>query len=84
MNIIHRESYIMTNARRKRKSMKYVFIITRTIKTTKINIYFQIFFIYNDIKTKFRRDFQKSTNVIIMNVFFSKYKIKQKNLMKHF
>ena len=72
MNIIHRESYIMTNARRKRESMKYVFIITRAVKTIKMNIYSQIFFIYNDIKTKLRRDFQKSTNVIIMNVFFFK------------
>ena len=70
MNIIHRENYIMTNVRRKRELMKYVFIITRTIKTIEMNIYFQIFFIYNDIKTKFRRDFQKSTNAIIMNVFF--------------
>ena len=78
MNIIHRESYIMTNARRKRESMKYVFIITRAVKTIEMNIYSQIFFIYNDIKTKLRRDFQKSTNAIIMNVFLQNIKLNKK------
>ena len=71
MIIIIKKRYIMKNARRKRKSLKYVHVITKTAKFTKMNIFFQICFIYNDINFEFRRDLSDSSKFhVIMNSFF--------------
>ena len=68
----------MKNVRRKRKLMKYVYVITRTTKITKIIIVVQIFFFYNNLKLKFRRNLIKSNNITTINVFFQNIKNNKK------
>ena len=68
----------MKNARRKRKSMKYVDIITRAIKTTNMTIFAQIYLIYNELNFEFRRDLSKSTKVTIMKIFLQNVKNNKK------
>ena len=78
MIIITRERYTMKNARRKRKSMKYVDIIIRAIKTINMIVFVQIYLIYNELNLEFRRDLSKSTKTIIMKIFLQNVKNNKK------
>ena len=78
MIIITRERYIMKNVRRKRKSMKYVNIITRAIKTINMIVFAQIYLIYNEFDFEFRRDLSKSIEIIIMKIFLQNVKNNKK------
>ena len=51
--------YIIENARKKRKFIKFVLAITRTINITNMLVYNQIILIYTGIELKFRRDLFK-------------------------
>ena len=59
----------MENARRKREPMEYILITTRAIKATNMFVYNQIILIYIGIELKFRRDFVKPTEKIIMDAY---------------
>ena len=74
MIIIRQKRYIMKNARRKKKSLKYAYIIIKVVKSTIMNIYFQLWLIYHDLNTKFRRDVRKSNEHIDLNVFLHEMK----------
>ena len=78
MTIITRERYIMKNARRKRKLMKYVDIITRVIKITNMTIFASIYLIYNKLNLEFHRDLSKSTKATIMKIFLQNMKNNKK------
>ena len=77
MNIINKKRYTMNNVKRRREFSKYVHIINKIIKFIVMNIYFQFWFIYNDLNTKFQHDVIKSTKHIDMNVFLQKMKKKK-------
>ena len=62
----------MKNARRKRKVIKYVNVITQIIKITNMTILAQIYLNYNELNLEFRRDLSKSTKIIIMKIFLQK------------
>ena len=72
----------MKNVRKHKKFFDFVEIIIREIKSIMMSIYSQLYFIYNKLKLKFRRDLIKSTKNIIMNEFFKQFDDK-KNMMKH-
>ena len=74
MIVIKQKRYIMKNVRRKKKSLKYVHIIIKIVKFTIMNIYFQLWLIYHDLNTKFRRDVRKSNEHIDLNVFLHEMK----------
>ena len=78
MITIIKKRYIMNDARRKRESFKFVQMIIRAIKFIEMIIYSQIYFIYNDIKFKFRRDLTKSTKNMTMKIFLQKLKNNKK------
>ena len=78
MIIITRERYTIKNARRKRKSMKYVDIITRAIKTMNTIVFAQIYLIYNEFDFEFRRDLSKSIEITTMKIFLQNVKNNKK------
>ena len=82
LTIIIKKKYIMKNVRKHKKFFDFVEIIIREIKSIMMSIYSQLYFIYNKLKLKFRRDLIKSTKNIIMNEFFKQFDDK-KNMMKH-
>ena len=67
--IIKKKSYIMKDDRRRREFSKYAHVIIKTAKFTVMNVYFQLWFIYNDLNTKFRRDVCKSNEHTNLNFF---------------
>lgn len=68
-----RKQYIMNNVKRSKKLRKYAQKVIRTAKSAKMNFIFnQLNIIYNDIDVKFRRDFRRLSNVIIIDVFLQK------------
>ena len=63
----------MKNARRLRKSKKYVQKIIKFVKSIEINsIFNQLNVIYNDIKVKLKKDFRRFLNSITLNDYFQK------------
>ena len=82
MIIIIKKRYIIKNIRQKRKSLKYVHIIIKTTKFTKMNFFFQICFIYNDINFEFRRDLNDSSKSHVIMIFFLVLINKKKKKMK--
>ena len=71
---IKKKSYIMKDDRRRRKSSKYAHVIIKTTKFIVMNVYSQLWFIYNDLNIEFRRDVRKSTEHTDLNVFLQKMK----------
>ena len=69
MVAFNKERYIMKNVRRRRESMKYVHVIIRAAKVINMNVFFQIYHLYNGLNSELRRDLKKSADDIIMNVF---------------
>jgi hypothetical protein len=62
MIIIIRERYIMKNARRRRESRKFVSVIMKATRSTKLKSKtHQIMMIYNDLNLEFQRDISMST-----------------------
>ena len=82
MNIIIIFKYIFDNVRRWRDSTDYVLAFFKIIKVIDVSIYNQLYFIYNDLKSKFCRNLTRFIFIIIMNQFLKKWKIKKK-LMKY-
>ena len=68
----------MKNVRKHKKFFEFVEIIIRDVKSTIMSIFFQIYFIYNELKLKFRRDLIKFTKNITMNAFLQKLNDKKK------
>ena len=67
LNIIITFKYTFENARRRRDSINYVLAFFKTIKTIDVSIYNQLYFIYNELKSKFRHDLTRFTFDIIIN-----------------
>ena len=66
-----KEFYIMKNARKLRKSRKYVQKIIRLIKSAQMKFVFNQFnIIYNEIEVKLKRDLKRSTNMNTINEYF--------------
>ena len=72
LNVIIIARYIFDDVRRKHDSINFVFIIIKTIKIIEVSIHNQLYFIYNVLKIKFRRDLTKFFAFIIMNEFLQK------------
>ena len=70
--------YTYDNARRRYDSINYVFIIIKAARFTQSSTYNQLFFIYNNLKIEFRRDFIMSTKITTMNAFLKEIKTKKK------
>ena len=68
----------MNNVKRKREFIKYVYIITRTIKVINIIVIVQIFLIFNDLNLKFRKNLIKIIDNITMKIFFQNMKNNKK------
>ena len=65
-----KESYIMKNARKLRKSKKYVQKIIRLAKSIQMkSIFNQLNIIYNDVKVKFRKNFKRLINMNTINEY---------------
>ena len=75
---IIKKRYIINNVRRKREFIKYVDVIIQAAKITKIIIYVQIYFIYNDLKLKFRYNLIKLKKNITINIFLQNLKKNKK------
>ena len=67
MVTIKYNQYTMEDARRKREPIEFALAITRAVKATNMPVSNQITLIYTGIKLKFRRDFSKPTEKIIMD-----------------
>ena len=76
--IIIKKRYTIKDARRKCEFIKYIYVIIQIVKIAKIIIYAQIFFFYNDLKFKFRRDLTKLTNNITIKTFLQNMKNNKK------
>ena len=70
LTIITKKKYTMKNVRKHKEFFDFVEIIVREAKSIMMSIYSQLYFIYNELKLKFRRDLAKSTKNTIMNEFF--------------
>ena len=66
------------NVRKHKKLFKFVEIIIRDVKSTMMLMFSQIYFIYNELKLKFRRDLIKFTKNTTMNAFLQKLNDKKK------
>ena len=71
---IKKKSYIMKDDRRRRKFSKYAHVIIKTAKFIVMNVYSQLWLIYNDLNIEFRRDVRKSIEHIDLNVFLQEMK----------
>ena len=78
MIIIIKKRYTIKDVRRKRKFIKYTYVIIRIVKIAKIIIYAQIFLFYNNLKFKFRCDLTKLTNSITIKTFLQNIKNNKK------
>ena len=72
LNTLFNAKYNFENARRYRNSVDYVLQIFKTAKVTDVSIFNQLYFMYNDLKTKFRRDLTRFIAIITMNFFLKK------------
>ena len=79
MVTIKNSQYIIEDARKKRKLIKFVLVIIRTIKTTNMLVYNQIILIYTGIELEFRRDLFKPTEEITMDSCFQELENNIKN-----
>ena len=76
--IVIKKRYIMNDIHRRRKLNEYAQIIIRTVRSTEMFIYNQIYLIYNDLNLEFWRDLHTSFNIIDMHSFFNELKNKKK------
>ena len=72
LNILFNIKYNFENVRRHRDFVDYVFQIFKTVKIIDVSVFSQLYFMYNDLKIEFRRDFTRFTAIIIMNFFLKK------------
>ena len=70
--------YIYKNVRRRHDLINYVFIIIKTARFIQLSTYNQLFFIYNNLKIEFRRNFIMSTKTTTINTFFKEIKTKKR------
>ena len=78
MAVFNKKRYIMKNARYRRKLMKYAHVITKTAKVINMNVFFQIYHLYNSLNFELRRDLKKLIDDITMNVFLQNMKKNKK------
>ena len=69
MSTINRERYTMEDARRRREPSEYAHTISKAAKSTAMNTYSQLWFIYNGLDTEFQRDVTKPTEHTDMDAF---------------
>ena len=70
--------YIMNDARRRRKLFKYVQIIIKAVKITRMSIFNQLTLIFNESNVKFQRDVSKFNDELNLNSFLQIMKNKKK------
>ena len=78
MITIIKKRYIINNVKRKREFIKYVYIITRTIKIINMTIIVQIFLIFNELNLKFRKNLTKIIDNITIKIFLQNMKNNKK------
>ena len=78
MKIFINIRYTYENVRRYHDSINYVFTIIKAVKSIQSSLYSQLYFINNDLKTKFQRDFIISNETTTMNFFIRKIEVKKK------
>ena len=78
LNTIIIFKYTFDDARRRRDLVDYVLALFKAVKIIDVSIYSQLYFIYNNLKSEFRRDLTRFTFDIIMNQFFKQMKNNKK------
>ena len=69
LNTLSNAKYTFEDARRHRDPVDYALQISKAAKATGVPVFSQLYFMYNGLKTEFRRDLTRPTAATTMNSF---------------